>query len=100
MYTSKTGPATATGGFSAVHLSALLDTETQEEVSGDDTLGARGRLTHEESGVTSSSHAVASNAMITAVAEQRDRFRAANVALEAGGGIEPLTPRLHPSCNL
>ena len=78
LYQKNAGPRDPRG-FSAVHLSALLEDEDSEQVAhkaGDDAANSPSRLA---GGAESS----ASNSMVAAVAEQRDRFRAANAALEA-----------------
>jgi len=67
-----------TRGFSAVHLSALLENEDEEQggshAHGDSPLSPSRRSAPQQE---------ASNSMVAAVAEQRDRFRSANAALEA-----------------
>ena len=69
-------------GFSAVHLSALLEKETEDKDVAASGAGAHAMpllacaAEHPEASVSS-------NSMVAAVTEQRDRFRAANAALEA-----------------
>jgi homeobox protein cut-like len=86
LYQKDAGGAKDGRGFSAVHLSALLETEDHDQAQPHDRhVDAEDA---EYSPLTPSRRAAAAlqdapNSLVSAVAEQRDRFRAANTALEA-----------------
>ena len=86
LYQKDAGGAKDGRGFSAVHLSALLETEDHDQAKPHDRhVDAEDA---EYSPLTPSRRAAATlqdapNSLVSAVAEQRDRFRAANTALEA-----------------